>query len=324
MAGWDGANGWSGLLPRDVMPQFVAPADGFIVNANNRPVGDDYPHLLAANWPESYRADRITERLREDRTHTPESSLTLQQDVVSGEAIHLLPLLLSRLPRGDARTEEARDLLSRWDGRMLRNRPEPLIFSAWMTALQSALVGETLLRLPTGLAGPRPYFITKVFEGATAWCDAPGTPEPDKCDAVAARSLAKALDVLEERHGGRMAKWRWGDAHMVRFEHPIFRAIPGLAQILAVELETDGGDFTINRGSFDPRGESPFQDRHGPGMRAVYDLADLGKSRFIIAMGQSGNPFSRHWSDLATLWRDGGSVTLNGETVATLFLEPPS
>jgi penicillin amidase len=324
MAGWDGTNGWSGLLPRDVMPQFVAPAEGFIVNANNRPVGEDYPHLLAANWPESYRADRITERLREDRAHTPESSLTLQQDVVSGEALHLLPLLLARLPRGDARTEETRDLLSRWDGRMMRNRPEPLIFSAWMIAFQSALVGETLLRLPAGLAGPRPYFIAKVLEGAAAWCYAPGTTEPDKCGAVAAKSLTKALADLEERHGARMAKWRWGDAHMVRFEHPIFLTIPGLAQILAAELETDGGDFTINRGSFDPRAERPFLDRHGPGMRAVYDLADLGKSRFIIAMGQSGNPFSRHWSDLATLWRDGGSFTLDGPIVDTLLLEPPS
>ncbi len=49
---------------------------------------------------------------------------------------------------------------------------------------------------------------------------------------------------------------------------------------------------------------------HGPSYRGVYDLADLDRSRFIAAPGQSGNPLSPHFRDMLRRWRDGGTVTL--------------
>jgi penicillin amidase len=55
---------------------------------------------------------------------------------------------------------------------------------------------------------------------------------------------------------------------------------------------------------------------HGAGLRAVYDLADLDASRFMIAPGQSGHPLSRHWRDLAAPWADGALLRLDGERSA--------
>jgi penicillin amidase len=60
-------------------------------------------------------------------------------------------------------------------------------------------------------------------------------------------------------------------------------------------------------------GDGVFEDVHGPGFRAVYDLADLDNSRFMIATGQSGNPLSPHYGDLAERWRDGHYVKLVGD-----------
>ena len=57
----------------------------------------------------------------------------------------------------------------------------------------------------------------------------------------------------------------------------------------------------------------PFEHIHGAGFRAVYDLEDLRRSRFIIATGQSGNPASSHYGDLMTAWRDGRYLRL-GQT----------
>jgi penicillin amidase len=48
-----------------------------------------------------------------------------------------------------------------------------------------------------------------------------------------------------------------------------------------------------------------FTHFHGAGLRAVYDLSQLGDSLFMIAPGQSGNVFSRHFNDLVQPWRDG-------------------
>ncbi len=66
-----------------------------------------------------------------------------------------------------------------------------------------------------------------------------------------------------------------------------------------MRIESDGGDHTVNRGKTQGgKSEQPFAHTDGGAFRAVYDLADLGNSRFMIATGQSGNFLSRHYSDL--------------------------
>ena len=70
----------------------------------------------------------------------------------------------------------------------------------------------------------------------------------------------------------------------------------------------------MNRGGarFSGPMESRFADVHGAGFRAVYDLADLDNSRFMIATGQSGNPLSPLYGSLAQRWRDGDYLRLVG------------
>jgi penicillin amidase len=83
-------------------------------------------------------------------------------------------------------------------------------------------------------------------------------------------------------------------------------------------VEADGGNDTVNRASARLGGspETLFEDVHGAGFRAVYDLADLNRSRFVIATGQSGNPLSRLYGNFALRWRDGQTVSLAPESWA--------
>ena len=68
-----------------------------------------------------------------------------------------------------------------------------------------------------------------------------------------------------------------------------------------------------------------FQSVHGAEYRGVYDLADLDRSLFVVAPGQSGNLLSRHARDFLARWRDGNTITLGpnpGTTTATIRLSP--
>ena len=59
------------------------------------------------------------------------------------------------------------------------------------------------------------------------------------------------------------------------------------------QLPTDGANDTVNAAAFrftNPDGA--YVDRHGPALRAIYDLADLDQSVFLIALGQSGHVLS--------------------------------
>ena len=67
-----------------------------------------------------------------------------------------------------------------------------------------------------------------------------------------------------------------------------------------------GDGTTLDRGGTD----EALKAVHGASYRGVYDLADLDRSLFMMAPGQSGNPLSRHARDFLTRWRDGAMVML--------------
>jgi penicillin amidase len=103
----------------------------------------------------------------------------------------------------------------------------------------------------------------------------------------------------------------------------VWSRVPLLGNLLRRAVETDGDNFTVNRGT--PRMDFQsvvFPDVHGPGLRAIFDLADLDRSRFIIAGGQSGSLLSPHYADQVARWRDGGYVELRGQGDSVLTLVP--
>ena len=143
-------------------------------------------------------------------------------------------------------------------------------------------------------------------------------------------AFVEALDLLEDRFGDRPAGWRWETQHLATFRHQFLGRFPVLRQLTDITIPTDGGPYTVNRGVARlSDGDDMLNHIHGPGYRAIYDLANLADSRFIIGTGQSGHPLSRHYDDLTERWRDGAYIRLawTADEVAlsasgTLILEP--
>jgi penicillin amidase len=97
----------------------------------------------------------------------------------------------------------------------------------------------------------------------------------------------------------------------VRFRHRLFEHFPLINRWFGIELPLAGGTDTLLRAVPTLMGdESPYRAVHIASYRAVYDLADLDRSRFIVPTGQSGHPFSRHYRDLAPLWRGLNYLTI--------------
>jgi penicillin amidase len=105
---------------------------------------------------------------------------------------------------------------------------------------------------------------------------------------------------------------------------------PWLAWLLNVEPPTGGDGTTIDVGHYrirDP--ERPFANVLAPSYRGLYDLADLDRSRFVTAMGQSGNPLSAHYRDMTELWLHGANASMSrqqgsyeADAIGRLRLEP--
>jgi penicillin amidase len=307
--GWTGEYDWTGWIPMAELPRVFDPPGGAIVNANNRLVPDSYPYLLTANWPEGYRAQRILDRLASQPRHSLDDMGRLQMDELSLMVSDLKPLLLGLPPRG-ARAAEVYARLRAWNDVTAASAAEPLIFETWLVHLQRSLLEPRMGSLAESFPPIHPGFLKAVLGGRTIWCSEPGRPPVNDCQDKVADALDAALDDITRRFGSDMTKWRWGDAHVAIFGALLFGRISGLAELTRLTVGTGGDDFTVQRGSYAMDGPASFRHLHGAGLRAIYDLADIDASRFVIATGQSGSPVSPHWDDFLKLWHAGQSIAL--------------
>lgn len=310
--GWTGACDWRGFLPPEAQPQALDPPAGRLVNANNRPVGAGYPWPIQGTWDDGFRALRIGQLLDEGLSRAPEGASAMQMDRLSLMARRLLPLMLDLLP-AERRADAPATMLASWDGAMDGRRPEPLIFAAWMRALNFALFADALGPAFADYWDYRAPVIEQALAGQAGWCagDA-GSSGRERCAAFADRALDEALDDLGRRYGSDPARWRWADAHPARFVNPFWQQVPLIGGFASTSVPMNGGSDTVDRAAMrfaDP--ERPFAAVHGAGYRAVYDLADLSRSRYVLATGQSANPLSPHYLDMTALWREGGGLRLD-------------
>jgi len=309
--GASGAGDWVGTIPFEQWPQLHNPDAGFVFNANNALVADDRQPPLGHDWEEPYRARRIQQFFDTIDKHSLDTSAAMQADNVSLAARDLAPFLKSATP-SDERGRQALALLAAWDGVMDKDRPEPLIFEAFMGALHRILMVEK-----TGLSMSEkgPYAATTLvalLRDHPNWCDAEGKLDPD-CRMAVARALDEGLALLVKRDGADMSQWKWGVEHVALLQHKVYSHIPLLDRVSDLSMPSSGGFYTLNRGGgFEAPLDLPFARTHGAGFRGIYDLADPAKSRFMITTGESGHIFSPHYRDLAPLWIDGKSITLAG------------
>lgn len=309
--GWDGSHDWLGWVPFEDLPHAEDPPGGApleaLANANNRVAPAGHPVFLGRDWFADWRFRRIATLLAARPEHDAAGFAAMQRDTVSPFAQVLTgpDSLLRRLPPQPGAAGTAQALLLAWDGDIAADRPEPLIFNAWLRRLGRLALAAG--GVPPGAWSADAGFLERVLAAdgsGTAWCDG-------DCAALAGRALAEAVAELQPGQGPDPAAWRWGRVHLARFEHPLLRALPGLGRLTRLEAATGGDDWTIARGGM-RGGEGPegFAHVHGAGLRLVADLADPDATLAIIATGQSGHPLSAHWGDLLAPWRDGGMVRL--------------
>ncbi|MDG4648848.1 penicillin acylase family protein [Roseibacterium sp. SDUM158017] len=320
--GWEADNRWLGMLQYSANPRFVDPEGGLLGNTNNKIVDRDFPLHLSFDWGDTQRITRLTRLMRDRQVHTRDSLIEAQLDTVSAAARNILPLVARDLwfiaeaaPEGtpDRRRQRALELLADWNGEMNEHLPEPLIFAAWMRALQQRLIRDELGPLADEFWKVEPVFIERVFRdvnGASDWCDVARSTAEEACTDIARIALDDALQELVDRYGEDVESWRWGAAHEAHHDHQVLGDTAIFSWLVNIRQATSGGDFTLQRGSTPGNGPEPYANTHSAGYRGVYDFADPESSVFVTATGQSGHPLSRHYDDLGELWRRGEYVPM--------------
>ncbi len=321
--GWRRENRWQGRAAYAANPVFRNPRGGILGNTNNKLVDRPFPNHISYDWGDSQRIHRWQRLMQSREVHTRDSFIEAQQDTVSFAARTLLPLIGADLwftgeaaPEGTParKRQTALDLLAQWNGEMNEHLPEPLIYAAWVRALQKRLIEDDIGTLTSAYPRVDPLFLERVFrdiDGASAWCDIRQSALTESCTDISRLALDDAILWIDETYGGTLESLRWGDAHQASHMHEALGSIPVLRYFVNIRQSTSGGDNTLQRGLTSGASAAPFTNIHASGYRGVYDFADPDSSVFVTSTGQSGHFLSRYYDDMSQLWRRGEYIPMS-------------
>jgi penicillin amidase len=318
--GWSGEFEWEGTVPYDELPEVVDPESGYLVTANNRIVGDSYPHHITSDWLDGYRAKRIEEMLEATEKHDLESFEAIQKDNFSLPGAEAAARLARLRPRGQ-RERSAIERLRSWDGCLDRDSIAGTIYQAFLLRLAREVarcaIGDRDLCerwLDRADNGFLPH-VTSPWRWHSHLMDlwAEGDEEliGRPWEGLVLEALAGALDDLGDRFGPDPEGWRWGHVHEMKFPHPLGDANPLFDRLLNRRLRAGGAQETVSQIAYDPN--DPYNAVWAPSWRMVADPADPDRSRWQAFTGQSGHPASPHYDDLQVDWLEGRTQPMCGE-----------
>jgi penicillin amidase len=294
-----GADDWSGFIPFEELPRVFDPPRGLVVTANNRAASERYPYPITGDWPEPYRARRITDLLLSRPAWSAEELRAVQLDRVSYQAADLVPLLLDTRP-ADRASARALERLRDWNREFAPGSVPASIYAAWYAKL-SEMPQDELRDTPAGSVRSR--FLVNALEKDSEWCDDVRTPGKETCADARSAALSRAVAALTQRLGADPSRWTWERLHRARFPHGVFDRVPVLRRFFSLETGAGGDASTVNVGAY--RRDGTFVMTDGPSYRQILDLADFSRSLYVHTTGQSGNVFDRRYRDLLPLWRGG-------------------
>ena len=352
--GWTGEHEWQGDIPFEELPKSINPPEGYIATANNRPMGDEYPHYIAVDFTPEFRVKGVTQGLMSLTKPAAADMAKVHAQRVSQPAQAYLAILPNVEPQ-DALSAIARERLLAWDGSMDAYRVEPTIYSAMRDALLKELFERNL---PPDLADAAWHPADRGLgsfgnrlkasmvemlrhdDRSLLTSSHPELVEGDTWPSAISRALARGVADLKERLGDDPDGWAWSRLHRATPKHtlsPFLRNSPflrhsresgNLAALLDPPAIPHSGD-----------GDTPLQGGYSPAAfatvtslsvaRYAYDTANWDNSLWVVPLGSSGHPGSPHYHDQSETWRkvemvpmrwDWPAIIASSET--TQMLEP--
>jgi penicillin G amidase len=337
--GWTGEYEWTGYIPFEELPHLFNPPQGYIITANNRVVGDDYPYFLGYDHISSNRALRITELIEAEPTIDINYIRKMHTDQVSVPAREVGEHI-ARLKTPDPELSKVIERMHGWDGNLVPDSPQAAIYEGLVERLIPSMIlgllGDLAIRYTGKGCTPVLSELSLFGERAREWMRKMlSGPEADwlvttgmQKDEMLIGTLRETVDFLKKTCGPEFDDWAWGKLHKIEFYHPLGSVKP-LDRLFNRGPFPIGGDFDTVWATGNNYFDTNATQIVGPPFRLIADLSNWNNSQGILAPGQSGQPGSPHYADDIKAWMKGEThpmpfdrVAVMSAAVSILTIEP--
>ncbi|MCK6513093.1 penicillin acylase family protein [Myxococcota bacterium] len=306
-----------------LMPQLFNPAEGYIITANNDPVGTtsdgdplNDPYYLSFIYDSGFRAKRILERMKQHIDAGKKWDVAETQKLQFDTYSHIADRLLKRLdaaweaakaatdsnqPRliplsKDPEIIEAIDHLKKWDRFSdLKNTGAPL-FHVWMAFagrrwlrddMPSEIYDTMVKAHPDSIVRPMLTFLegAKTAKGSDLADDKKTKEVVETGDEIVLLALKDAIEHLKKTFPDKkFTAVEWGDIHVIRVRNDFGE------KLLLPEKGRHGSIGTVEVSHFDFVGskgnalDERFYSYHAAVMRNIVQFTDDGRPTAQVAL----------------------------------------
>ncbi len=298
--GWTDEYEWTGFVPWDEIPYLYNPPEGIIVTANNKVVGDEYPHFLSYEWAHPSRAMSIMRHLEGRDDLTLEDMKAGQSCIYNSHAEEMVPVFTEILNRADLdeQEQEVLHIMAEWG-----EEPEeevdavaPSVFHVLYTKLAKNMFEEQVSNELFNRMVNYSHNIldSMIINEESKWFD-------DR-DRLVENSFRETIAKLKDYYGDNINEWHWGEIHQLTFNHYIGTEFSP-SNYDRGPFPTGGSNNTPSSLGYDRKLELPFEVRSAAPWRYVIDMSDH-EAYEILAIGNSGHFRSSHYDDMLEKWLD--------------------
>jgi penicillin amidase len=302
--GWTGEGDWTGWLPYERMPNVYNPPEGYIATANNKPFSD--PSLnIPGHWSAPWRISRIEEMIKAREKLDIAYIETMLRDTQSSVAKKWQPVLANLKPSGE-REMQAVELFTLWDGNLDSGSNSAALYQftvarAMSETFADELGEELFVGYATTSRSPIRALELLLDKPDDPLWDRTDTTQKETRDDTLLRALTTATNDMHSAMGDNKDDWEWGKVHRIVPTHP-FGSQPIIGGAFNLSPEPIAGDMTTVAVAGFTAYDSGFAVDLHQSYRMIIDLGDWNNSKTILATGQSGQPFARHWGDQYAKW----------------------
>lgn len=294
-------------------PRTVNPSAGHVFSANHPYEHDNPRRVVPGYYAPSERSQRLAELLATDQpmdqTYFRHIQLDNQRSQSAAMIADALPLLGDTLLSEELRPAAVRaaEMIEQWDGGFDRNSVGATIYQRWHDQLMRALFADELgdqyaFFKNTHMA--EKSLLSLYWKPASPWWDNRQQPSQDGRQAAIEHAWVTTIEALNEQLGADVDSWKWERVIRLEHAHPLAEKLPFGSLLNSNPVAVDGSRESINSMTFGLE-QDIFQVSAGPSARRLIDLGNLDGTLGILPLGQSGNPFDRHYADQAELFNEG-------------------